>query len=527
MSTAENTPRVRVRFAPSPTGYLHVGGARTAIFNWLFAKHTGGDFLLRIEDTDQTRYDAKALVSLLEDLKWLGLQWDEGPEVEGPHKPYFQSQRLPLYQKAARELVDKGQAYACFCTSARLDELREQQKANGIPTAYDRRCRNLPADVAKQRMESGEPFTIRLKVPFHGNTRFEDMIRGPIEYQNRILEDLVLLKSDGFPTYHLANVVDDHDMRITHVLRGDEWIPSTPKHILLYQAFGWTPPIFCHLPVILAEGGGKLSKRKGAASVGDYRDLGYLPETMVNFLSLLGWAPGDDTEFMERKTLVEKFTLERVHPKSAVFDQRKLEWLNGQYFLVRDVDFFLPLVKPLWEKAGIDLKPFSEAYIREALRLMKDRCKRLPDFIEFGTYFFVDPVAYEVKARQKQFHAVSAARLEALAQQLAALPQFDTPSIESVYKTTAETGGFKAAEIIHPTRLAISGMSFGPSLYELMAALGRDCVVRRLQAAVKAIAQGFPEVEPVAPAPAAAPAVNLAGETSAEDAADDDEGEPA
>ena len=281
--------KARVRFAPSPTGYLHVGGARTAIFNWLFAKHIGGDFLLRIEDTDQARYDEKAFHDLIADLKWLGLDWDEGPEVGGPHAPYFQSQRLSLYHEHAQILIQGGHAYPCFCTSERMDMLREQQKLNKLPTGYDRLCRSIPADVAKGRVDAGEKHTVRLKVPFHGNTVFKDFLRGTIDYQNRILDDMVLMKTDGFPTYHLANVVDDHFMQITHVLRGDEWIPSTPRHILLYQAFGWEPPTFVHLPVILSADGGKLSKRKGAASVGDYRDLGYLPHTMVNFLSLLGW----------------------------------------------------------------------------------------------------------------------------------------------------------------------------------------------------------------------------------------------
>jgi len=495
MNATNPAQRVRVRFAPSPTGYLHVGGARTAIFNWLFAKHTGGDFLLRIEDTDQSRYDAKALDDLIRDLKWLGLQWDEGPEVEGPHAPYFQSQRLPLYQRAAADLIEKGQAYPCFCTSERLEEVREQQKASGIATAYDRRCRNLPVENARQRIEAGEPYTVRLKSPFHGTTRFEDMIRGPIEYQNRVLEDLVLLKTDKFPTYHLANVVDDHEMRISHVLRGDEWIPSTPKHILLYQAFGWEPPRFCHLPVILAEGGGKLSKRKGAASVGDFRDLGYLPETMVNFLSLLGWAPGDDTEFMERETLVDRFTLDRIHPKSAVFDAKKLEWLNGQYFLVRDVEFFLPLVKPLWQAAGVDLGRFDDAYIREAVRLLKDRCKLMPDFVNYGLYFFQEPAEYDVKTRQKHFTALAAERLAGLAKAIADLSPFDVHTLENLYREFSEAGGFKAAEIIHPTRLAISGLPFGPGLFELMAALGQETVVKRMHRAVAAIAQGFPDAE--------------------------------
>jgi len=485
-----SSPRARVRFAPSPTGYLHVGGARTALFNWLFAKHIGGDFLLRIEDTDQTRYDAKALVDLIADLKWLGLQWDEGPEVGGPHEPYFQSQRLPLYQEHAQKLIDGGHAYPCFCTSARMDELREIQKRNNLPTSYDRLCRSIPPETAKQRVAAGENHTIRLKVPFHGDTVFKDFLRGTITYQNRILDDLVLLKTDKFPTYHLANVVDDHFMQITHVLRGDEWIPSTPRHVLLYQAFGWEPPTFVHLPVILGPDGGKLSKRKGAASVGDYRELGYLPETLVNFLSLLGWNPGGDEEFMERARLIELFTLEKINPKSAVFDEKKLEWLNGQYFLKRDVEFFLPIVKAEWAKAGIDPNAWPESYFRTAISLLKDRSKRIPDFVAYGMYFFKEPEAYEEKAAKKHFGPGSDALLEALRSGIAALPAFDIASLETLYKETAEKLGKKGGDLIHPTRLAISGLPFGPGLYELMAALGRDAVLRRMQAASEAIRAG-------------------------------------
>ncbi len=484
--------RVRVRFAPSPTGYLHVGGARTAIFNWLFARHTGGDFLLRIEDTDQTRYDENALKELIADLKWLGLSWDEGPEVGGPHESYFQSQRLPHYQKYAKQLVETGHAYPCFCTSERLDALREQQKLNNLPSSYDRLCRNLPVAVAAQRIQAGEKHVIRFKVPFHGNTIFTDLIRGQIEYQNRILDDLVLLKTDGFPTYHLANVVDDHLMEISHVLRGDEWIPSTPRHVLLYQALGWEPPTFCHLPVILAEGGGKLSKRKGAASVGDYRDLGYLPEVMVNFLSLLGWSPGEDLEYMEKDVLIEKFTLDRVHPKSAVFDERKLEWLNGQYFLQRPAEYFLPLLKPLWEKAGAPLAEFSESYIVQAIALLKDRSKRLPDFVEFGLYFFKEPETYDEKSRKKYFVPGAEILLDTLIAELELLPNFEAPTLEACYRDAAEKMGKKGGDLIHPTRLALSGLPFGPGLFELMAALGRETVLRRLGAASAAIRIGFP-----------------------------------
>lgn len=482
--------RVRVRFAPSPTGYLHVGGARTAIFNWLFARRMGGDFLLRVEDTDQTRYDANALVELIADLKWLGLDWDEGPEKGGPHEPYFQSQRLPLYQAAARRMMDEGHAYPCFCTAERLEELREQQKVNNLPAGYDRRCRNLPADVAAQRVADGEKHVVRLKAPFHGETVFTDLIRGPISYQNRVLDDMVLLKGDGFPTYHLANVVDDHDMRITHVLRGDEWIPSTPRHILIYKALGYEPPVFCHLPVILAEGGGKLSKRKGAASVGDYRELGYLPEAMVNFLSLLGWSPGEDLEFMERDVLIEKFSLERIHPKSAVFDEKKLEWLNGQYFLRRDAAFFLPLVKPLWAKAGVDVDAYPESYLLHCIALLKDRSKRLTDFTD-SLYFFRDPDSYEEKARAKQFGEGSADLLEALVAVVEGVPDYTAAALETAYKAYAEGNGRKAGELIHPTRLAISGMPFGPGLYELMEALGKETVLRRMRTATEKIRAGF------------------------------------
>ncbi len=475
--------KVRVRFAPSPTGYLHVGGARTAIFNWLFARAKGGDFILRIEDTDQTRYDEKAFHSLIEDLKWLGLSWDEGPEVGGPHAPYFQSQRLPLYQEAARRLMDEGNAYPCFCTSERLDELREQQKKNNLPSSYDRRCRNIPADAAKERVAAGENYTVRLKTPFHGATRFQDFVRGTIETQNRVLDDLVLLKTDKFPTYHLANVVDDHVMEISHVLRGDEWIPSTPRHILIYQALGYEPPVFVHLPIILAEGGGKLSKRKGAASVGDYRELGYLPETLVNFLSLLGWSPGDDLEFMERETLVEKFTLERVNPKSAVFDEKKLEWLNGQYFLQRSPEDLLPLVKERWLSAGLELSRFSDAYILTAVSLLKDRSKRLPDFVDFGRYFFEEPKEYEEKAARKHFVPGAEARLDTLAAAIEKLDPFSIENLEGLYRDLSEKLQIKTAELIHPTRLALSGIPFGPGLFELMAALGRETVLKRLLAA--------------------------------------------
>jgi len=407
--------------------------------------------------------------------------------VGGPHAPYFQSQRLPLYQEHAQKLIDSGNAYPCFCTTERLDELRETQKRNNLPTSYDRLCRNLPADVAKQRMDAGEKHTIRLKVPFHGNTIFTDHLRGKIDYQNRILDDMVLLKTDRFPTYHLANVVDDHFMQITHVLRGDEWIPSTPRHMLIYQAFGWEPPVFVHLPVILSADGGKLSKRKGAASVGDYRDLGYLSHTLVNFLSLLGWSPGDDLEIMEKEKLIEMFTLEKINPKSAAFDEKKLEWMNGQYFLRREPEFLLPLVKPLWTKAGIDLAAFDDAYVLNAVALLKDRSKRLPDFVTYGMYFFKEPETYDEKVAKKYFGPGGEKLIDELTKALTEAPNFEAPTLEVLYRTLAEHLGMKGGDLIHPTRLAISGIPFGPGLFELMAGLGRETVLRRMRVAGDAI----------------------------------------
>ena len=294
---------IRVRFAPSPTGYLHVGGARSALFNYLFARRHGGVFILRIEDTDRGRYVEGAVEEIVASLRWLGLDWDEGPDIGGPVGPYAQSERTQLYREHARRLIEGGNAYRCFCTAERLTALREEQEKNKLPLGYDRKCRDLPRADIERLLAGNAPHVIRLKIPAGRTITFTDEIRGSIEYQSDVLDDIVLIKSDGFPTYHMANVVDDHLMGITQVLRGDEWIASTPRHVLLYEAFGWTPPVFAHLPVILAPDGKKLSKRKGAASVMDYKRAGYLPEALFNFLALLGWSPGegDNREKMSKR----------------------------------------------------------------------------------------------------------------------------------------------------------------------------------------------------------------------------------
>jgi glutamyl-tRNA synthetase len=482
---AEN---VRVRFAPSPTGFLHVGGARSALFNWLFAKRMGGKFLLRIEDTDQSRYNEAALHDLIRDLKWLGLEWDEGPGIEGPHAPYFQSQRLPLYKEAAEDLVKRGKAYRCFCTSERLDALRKRQEDNGLPPGYDRCCRELEPEAAEARAAAGEAHVIRFKAPLEGRTVFRDLIRGEIEYQNHVLDDLVLFKTDGFPTYHLASVVDDHAMEITHVLRGDEWIPSTPRHVLLYQAFGWTPPVFCHLPVILAPGGGKLSKRKGAVSVGEYREKGYLPEALFNFLALLGWSPGDEREKMSIEEMVAAFDIGKIHPKSAAFDEVKLEWLNGQYLIEVPAERLYDEVARLLELRGYgsDLEA-QPGMLACHVKLLKERSKRIDELVDTGLYFWRDPSEYEEKAAKKHWTASASERMTEFVKLLEAQADWSAAALEALYKAQAEAMGCKFAELIHPTRLAVSGLSFGPGLFELLEALGKERCVRRILKAVATI----------------------------------------
>jgi len=438
--------QVRVRFAPSPTGYLHVGGARTAIYNYLFAKATGGTFYLRIEDTDRKRYNEDALKDLLRDLEWLGLNWDEGP--------YFQSERLEIYGKAAQQLIDSGMAYHCFCTEERLQTLEH---------GYDRHCRDLPQNEAKKRIEAGEKFVIRFKSPPNGITKFSDLIRGEIETPNKDLDDLVLLKRDKFPTYHLASVVDDHYMQTSHVLRGDEWISSTPKHVLLYNAFGWEPPFFCHLPVILAPGGGKLSKRKGAASVGDFRDLGYLPHALVNFLSLLGWSPGDDREVMSLKEMIEAFSLERIHPKAVAFDEKKLEWMNGMHIRLLPDSYFAAELKKLYPNETDENKFLKVA------ALLKPRLKFITELGAISNYFFERPQKVEDENAN-----LIVTELENISND-----NFNAKSIEEVFVKISEKHEIKLRILAQSVRLAISGVSAGPGLWEILECLGKEeCIFR-------------------------------------------------
>jgi len=483
-----NTRPVRVRFAPSPTGYLHVGGARTAIYNYFYAKAMGGKFYLRIEDTDRKRYNEAALHDLIRDLKWLGLQWDEGPEVGGDLGPYHQSERLDIYAREVQKLLDSGYAYYCFCTEERLEEVRKTQESSGqTVTGYDRQCRDIPLAEAQARIAAGEKAVVRFKVPLEGITHFEDQIRGPIEYQNALLDDLVILKRDKYPTYHLASVVDDHYMQTSHVLRGDEWISSTPKHVLLYAAFGWEPPVFCHLPVILAAGGGKLSKRKGAASVGDFRDLGYLPEALVNFLALLGWNPGDDREVMKLEEMIQAFSLDRITPKAAAFDEKKLEWMNGQHIHHKDTTWLANYLRndlvTVLAGTGVDVDAIPQATLELIAGLLKTRVHFLNELAISSRYFFVAPTEYDEKAKGKAFGSGSRAITESVRKQLASLTQFDHKSIEQAFMDVCTQLELKLGNLVHPIRLAVSGVAAGPGLFELLEVVGQAEVIARLERA--------------------------------------------
>lgn len=481
---------VRVRFAPSPTGYLHVGGARTALFNYLFAKHTGGTFILRIEDTDRNRYQEDALREIFESLRWLGLDWDEGPEAGGAYGPYFQSERLSLYAECVEKLIKDGHAYRCFCTPERLAQIRKEQEDAKVPhvKGYDRRCRDLDPAEATRLLDKGMLHVVRLKIPDTTTIAFNDAIRGIIEYNSDTLDDLVLLKTDGFPTYHLANVVDDHHMGITHVLRGDEWIASTPRHVLLYQAFGWDLPVFAHLPVILAEGGGKLSKRKGAASVMDYKHAGYLPDALFNFLALLGWNPGDDREVMSTDDIASAFSLEKISPKSSVFDEKKLEWMNGQYMAKVDDNLLYTEVIDSWRNHDILGKSpllSDRDYCMAVIRLMKSRSRKVTDLIDGTAYFFVDPAGYDEKAAKKHFKGNAVDILDDLTGKVEHVDTWNVQALEDVYRAYAEENELGGGKLIHPTRLAVSGVGFGAGLFEMMELLGKETVIRRMKKTVE------------------------------------------
>jgi glutamyl-tRNA synthetase len=484
------TSSVRVRYAPSPTGPFHIGGARTALFNWLFARRHNGSFILRIEDTDQKRYDPEALSDLLEGLRWLGLDWDEGPEVGGDYGPYYQTQRADLYRHWADWLVEQGHAYRCDCSPARLARMRQEQRARGEPVGYDRHCRYLSAAQRAEQASGGTPGVIRLAMPLEGTTSFEDLIRGEITVENRTQDDLILLKSDGLPTYHLANVVDDHFMEISHILRADEWIPTAPRHVRLYRAFGWEMPVIAHLPIILDPSGkGKISKRKKQVGaqvyyvfVREFKEAGYLPETMFNFLARIGWGMDAETEVFGPEKAIAHFDLGAVNPGPASPPYSKLEWLNGVYIREMSIDELARKLYPILQGANLEVDPET---VQAIVPLIQERIKTLSDVVQLTDFFFEETINYEPEALvgKKMDVAASLAALQRSYMTLAALSSFDEQTIEVALRALVEELGLKAGQLFGVIRVATSGKQVAPPLFGTLAVLGRERSLARLKLA--------------------------------------------
>lgn len=483
MSDTASTPRVR--FAPSPTGYLHVGGARTALFNWLFARHFNGTLILRIEDTDFERSSEEMVEGIVEGMRWLGLNRDEGP--------FYQSKRLDLYRQTAEKLLASGHAYYCFCTKEELEQRRAEATAAGRPPMYDRRCRKIEVSVASQRKSAGEAGALRFAVPEGGSTSFDDAVFGKVEFANSEIEDFVLLRSDGIPTYHLSVVADDIDMRLTHIIRGADHISNTPKQVLQYLALGVPMPIFAHVPLILGPDKTRLSKRHGATSVISYKEMGIVPEAFRNFLALLGWTPGaagkdangKDRELFSSDELIQLFSLDGISKSNAVFDNDKLAWFNTEYIRAYDPEKLLPLIEEEWAKVEFTPdRPKQE--VLAAIELVKPRARNLKDFATAFLAYFGDKFTYDTAAVTKFLKEESVRKqLVELAARYESAPEFTEASTEQVLRSFAEEKGVKAGGLINGARVALTGQAVAPSLFAVMVNLGKDRVVKRLAVADK------------------------------------------
>jgi glutamyl-tRNA synthetase len=478
--TSNPTRPVRVRIAPSPTGDPHIGTAYIALFNYVFAKKHGGKFIVRIEDTDQNRFRKDSEAMILDCLRWVGLPWDEGPDVGGPHAPYRQSERTKLYQEHAQALLNKGHAYRCFCSSERLDTVRKDRMAQKLQGGYDRHCRQLSAEESSRRAQSSESFTIRMKMPLTGKTVFHDGLRGDLEFENEGVDDQVLLKSDGFPTYHLANVVDDHEMQISHVIRGEEWISSTPKHVVLYDAFGWERPHFTHLPLLRNADKSKISKRKQPTSINYYKRKGILPDALRNYLALMGWSYGDDKEIFTTEDMISHFSLERMTLGGPVFDLEKLAWINGHYMRALTTDAYVSFLQR---------EIFSADYLKQIVPLIRERVEKFEDFIGATHFFFSGDLKYDTALLLPKGRA-PADTAQALADALDAL---ETLEVWKVADITAAMEKFlseknlKAKDIYMPLRVATTGAKETPPLFESMEVIGKEMVRRRVRCAIAAL----------------------------------------
>ncbi len=471
--------RVRTRIAPSPTGDPHVGTGYIALYNWAFAKKMGGDFLLRIEDTDQSRSSKQSEQAIFDSLRWLGFDWAEGPDVGGPKGPYRQSERLSIYAEHINALVEKGAAYKCTCTSERLAELRKRQMSLKQPTGYDGHCRNRAEEV-EEEIANGAAHVVRLKTPKDGETRFIDGIRGEVVWKNEEIDDQVLLKSDGFPTYHLANIVDDHLMEISHVIRGEEWISSTPKHVLLYDAFGWEKPAFFHLPLLRNTDKTKVSKRKNPVSLGYFQEAGYLPEAMVNFFGLMAFSFKDEREMFSLEDFAGELELERISLGGPVFDLKKLLWLNGRY--LREQKSAEDVVQYLQTQL------FDTAYLSKIVPLIQDRVEKSEDFFPYADFFFandinLDPAWLQIADKTKK---ESTAVFESIAEMLDTVKPFDPESIGAGLKKVVHDNELKPKHVFMPVRLIITGKKGSPPLFDTMAVLGRERCRYRMRRAIAA-----------------------------------------
>ena len=472
----------RVRFAPSPTGEPHVGNIRTAIFDWLLAQQKGGDFIVRVEDTDRARAVDGAVEVILEALRWLGLEWDEGPDVGGKYAPYKQSERLELYSEYTRQLVEAGFAYRCYCSPERLAAVRKARSKQENATGYDRRCRSLSSEerncLEAELRARGDTPVVRFKMPLEGTTTIDDLVRGEVTFENRLVDDFVMLKSDGYPTYHLAHLVDDHEMKITHVLRGEEWLPSVPRHLQLYKALGWEPPLFAHLPIILAPDRSKLSKRHGATSLLDYREMGYLPHTMVNFLTLLGWSLDDKTELFSTESLIESFSIERVSKAGAIFNNDKLDWMNGHYIREMTAEELAGALLEFWRAfppPEIPALPSREQAL-QIVPLVQERLKTLRDAAPLVAFLFKDCIEYETdELIQRRMDADSTRIcLQSAYDGLASLDSFDADPIEGLLRGMVKELDVKAGQLFGSLRVATTGQRIAPPLFESLEVLGRE-----------------------------------------------------
>ena len=482
---------VRLRFAPSPTGYLHIGGLRTALYNYLFAKANHGKMVLRIEDTDRTRFVEGAIEGLIQSLQWAGIDYDEGVFMEdgkiverGDYGPYIQSNRLDIYQKYVDQLLEEGHAYYCFCSKDRLDHLREEQKIKGQIPRYDGLCRSVPLDEARERIAKGEKAVVRLKLPENMDIKFHDAVRGDITINTNEMDDQVLMKSDGFPTYHMAVVVDDHLMKITHIVRGEEWLPSTPKHIYLYDCFGWEKPQYVHLPGVLNADHKKLSKRQGDVSVEDFKNRGYLPEGLINYLALVGWSPKDNEEILSMKDLIDQFSFDRVSKAGGVFDKNKLDWVNAHYIKELPIDDLVDLALPKLVKVGLISQDFAQGHrdwLKLLLETVRESLSRIEEVPEKTAFLFGNLEVTEEEAKDQLASDQIGDLLGALKEELDSVDQVDQEFAKTVMKRIQKKTGIKGKGLYMPTRAALTGNVHGPELSNIMELLGKEKMLERIK----------------------------------------------